>query len=182
MSSRPICRLGGQEVASAILHDEHPRLRTSARAVPSGGASPSTRRGQRGRLRVGIDMVQVSEVQECLERFGDRYSRRVFTDHEIECCRGEPHTQAAGFAARFAAKEAMLKVLRPVEHNPEWRSIEVRRHPNGWCDMHLHARAAALADEAGITEVAMSLSHEGDLAIAIVAALGSGPDHCDRSE
>jgi holo-[acyl-carrier protein] synthase len=79
--------------------------------------------------------------------------------------------RAASLAARFAAKEATLKVLRPVGHQPDWRSVEVRRHAGGWCTMALSGHAAVLADEAGIAELAVSLTHEGDVAAAVVIAL-----------
>ena len=57
---------------------------------------------------------------------------------------------AAGLAARFAAKEAAIKALRPAGPQPDWRSIEVRRDPEGWCDMHLTGEAARLAEIAGV--------------------------------
>jgi holo-[acyl-carrier protein] synthase len=83
--------------------------------------------------------------------------------------------RAASLAARFAAKEATIKVLRPVGHQPDWRSVEVRRHSEGWCTMALSGHAAALADQAGIAELAVSLTHEGDVAAAVVVAL-CGPE------
>jgi len=124
----------------------------------------------RSQVRVGVDLISIDDVAASLERFGDRYRRRLFTDHELETC-GDRHGEgAAGLAARFAAKEAALKVLRPVGTRPEWRSIEVRRHPDGWCEMQLHGEAARLAREAGIERMAVSLSHEGAMAAAVVVA------------
>jgi len=122
-------------------------------------------------VRVGADLVRVHDVAESLARFGDRYLRRVFTDHEVACCRGEPSVAAAGLAARFAAKEATIKVLRPAGPRPDWRSIEVRRDPEGWCDMRLTGEAARLADTAGMGSVAVSLSHEAGMAAAVVVAV-----------
>jgi holo-[acyl-carrier protein] synthase len=113
----------------------------------------------------------VGQVSDSIARFGDRYLRRVYTDHEIDSCRGAPSVVSAGLAARFAAKEATLKVLRPIGHRPEWRSIEVRRHDGGWCSMALSGYAAELATHAGLGELAVSLTHEGDIAGAVVVAL-----------
>jgi holo-[acyl-carrier protein] synthase len=127
-----------------------------------------------GGLRVGTDLVPVDQVAESVARFGDRYVGRIYTAHEVSCCQGTPSVVAAGLAARFAAKEAMVKVLRPVAHQPDWRSIEVRRDPAGWCSLSLTGEAARMADEQGISNVAVSLTHEGGMAAAVVVALCGG--------
>jgi holo-[acyl-carrier protein] synthase len=122
-------------------------------------------------IRVGSDIVSVCQVAESVDRFGDRYLQRIYTDHEISSCAGVPMVRAARLASRFAAKEATIKVLRPVGHQPEWRSLEVQRHEGGWCTMALSGHAASLADRAGIAELAVSLTHEGNAAAAVVVAL-----------
>jgi holo-[acyl-carrier protein] synthase len=122
-------------------------------------------------VRVGNDVVLVADVRRSIERFGDRYLRRVFTEHELSSCEGEPTVVAARLAARFAAKEAVVKVLRPTDVRPPWTDIEVRRAPEGACDLRLHGLAARMADDAGISSLAVSLSHEGDIATAVVVAL-----------
>jgi holo-[acyl-carrier protein] synthase len=122
-------------------------------------------------IRVGADVVAVHEVAASVENLGARYLERIYTEHERSCCAGSPLVQAAGLAARFAAKEATIKVLRPAGHQPDWRSMEVRRHSDGWCSIALTGHAAALADQAGIGELAVSLTHEGDVAAAVVVAL-----------
>ena len=71
-------------------------------------------------------------------------------------------------AARFAAKEAVMKVLRPVDVQLDWRSIEVHRMTGGWCEIRLSGQAAAMAAEAGIDEFAVSLTHEASVAAAVV--------------
>ncbi|MGA2931207.1 MAG: holo-ACP synthase [Acidimicrobiales bacterium] len=133
-------------------------------------------------IRVGTDVVAVHQVADSVARFGTRYLQRVYTEHEISSCTGSPPVRAAGLAARFAAKEATIKVLRPVGHQPDWRSVEVRRDSGGWCTMALSGHAAALADKAGIADLAVSLTHEGDVAAAVVVALcRSGADPVERS-
>ncbi len=125
-------------------------------------------------VRVGLDLVAVDEVADAVGHFGDRYLTRIYTDHEIDCCRRERSgTPGAAYAmeslaARFAAKEAVLKVLRPVDRQPGWRSIELHRMPGGWCEIRLSGRAASLADAAGIDAFAVSVSHEAGLAAAVV--------------
>jgi holo-[acyl-carrier protein] synthase len=121
-------------------------------------------------MRIGADITAVDDVSASLEHFGDRYLRRVFTEHEVASCTGGPAAFAASLAARFAAKEATIKVLRPTGTTPPWRSIEVHRHPSGWCDLRLHGEAARQAAEQGITELAVSLSHESGIAAAVVLA------------
>ena len=127
-------------------------------------------------LRVGVDVMAVDAVAESIARFGSRYLRRVYTDHELESSAGAPSVRAARLAARFAAKEAAVKVLRPPGHRPDWRAIEVRRHPGGWCDLALSGEAAALAAEQGIGTLAVSLSHEGGVAVAVVVATCTGSE------
>jgi holo-[acyl-carrier protein] synthase len=122
-------------------------------------------------IRVGADVAAVHQVADSVARFGDRYLGRVYTEHEIASCAGSPSVVAAGLAARFAAKEATIKVLRPIGHQPDWRSIEVRKDPQGWCSMSLSGHAATLADEAGIDELEVSLTHDEDVAAAVVVAL-----------
>ena len=118
---------------------------------------------------VGIDLTSVSQVRDSLRDFGDRYLHRVFTTTEIADSSVSqdlvPH-----LAARFAAKEATIKALHVDGAQPPWTSMEVRRHQSGWCEMHLSGTAARLAEARGIDRLAVSLSHEGDLAIAVVVA------------
>ena len=118
---------------------------------------------------VGVDLVEVSEVLGSIERIGDRYVRRLFTEDEIAYCRSRPEAQAMRFAARFAAKEATIKVLR-AEARPDFRAIEVRRSPVGWCDLVLHGAAKEMAKEAGIDGLSLSMSHEPSYATAVVIA------------
>jgi holo-[acyl-carrier protein] synthase len=120
---------------------------------------------------VGTDLCSVQAVAESVATFGDRYLRRVYTDHELEYCGADPARSAEHLAARFAAKEAVVKVLRPVDARPDWRAIEVRRDPGGWCEIALSAGAATMAREAEISSLSVSMSHEGDIANAVVVAM-----------
>jgi holo-[acyl-carrier protein] synthase len=136
-------------------------------------------------LRVGIDLVLVEDVAGSVERFGQRYVDRIFTDHEIVYCRGDDSTGTASYlqrlAARFAAKEAMVKILRPVGARPAWRDIEVRSESGGWTGMRLSGLAADLADEAGIEQVAVSLTHEEPMAAALVVGVCRNQESPDSS-
>jgi holo-[acyl-carrier protein] synthase len=128
-------------------------------------------------INVGIDVVSVDDVSRSLERFGERYVRRVFTQHEAEYCRaGVGRAAAERFAARFAAKEATLKALQPETPSADWRSIEVRRHGSGWCEVVLHGEAAALAVRQGVRTLALSMSHHAGSATAVVVAQVTTPE------
>jgi holo-[acyl-carrier protein] synthase len=116
-------------------------------------------------LRVGVDLVSVSRIAESVARFGDRFVRRLFTDGEIAYAHSAPGLAAERLAARFAAKEATKKALGLTE-GVAWRDIEVRRAPSGAVDLVLHGAAAAVAT----SDLALSLSHEGDYAVAVVVA------------
>jgi len=123
------------------------------------------------RLRIGIDVVSITDVATSLERFGERYVRRVFTEPESAYCRaGAGRVVAERFAVRFAAKEAAVKALRPDGPWADWNAIEVHRHNTGWCDLILHREAAALAKSQRIVSLELSLSHSTDYATAIVMA------------
>jgi holo-[acyl-carrier protein] synthase len=119
-------------------------------------------------LVTGIDLVDVRQVDASIAAFGDRYLRRVYTDQEVVSCgRGEPRF-ASRLAARFAAKEAVLKVLRAAEVGIDWRSIEVVRCEDGAPDVKLTGRAAQVARQRGFFSFSISLTHETDYAGAVV--------------
>jgi holo-[acyl-carrier protein] synthase len=131
-------------------------------------------------LRVGVDIAEVADIAASVDNLGERYLERLFTPHELSVCRstqsGLPAWSAESLAARFAAKEAVVKVLRPTGVRPDWRNIEIHRSEAGWCEVRLFGRARDQAGEAGITELAVSLTHEGALAAAVVVALCSTTD------
>jgi len=123
-----------------------------------------------GSVRVGIDLVQVSRIAESLDKFGDRFLQRIFTEREIAYSTEAPTQISERLAARFAAKEATFKALGMNDHPMNWRDIEVERSSSGACDIALHGAMSAAARSRGIEELAVSLSHEGDFATAVVIA------------
>ena len=116
-------------------------------------------------MRVGIDLVDVSRIAASIDAFGDRFLRRVFSDGELAYAQASPALTAERLAARFAAKEATKKAL-DLE-GVAWRDIEVARSPSGACHLILHGAARVAA---GAMSFALSMSHEGDHATAVVIA------------
>jgi holo-[acyl-carrier protein] synthase len=132
---------------------------------------------------VGIDLVMVSRVEASLSRFGERFLRRVFTDGEIAYATSSPAATAERLAARFAAKEAAIKAigLAGAQVGVGWREIEVAREDSGRCRLILHGAARAAADEAGVAELSVSLTHEGDYSAAVVLAISPGSQSIQKS-
>lgn len=123
------------------------------------------------RLRVGFDLVQVSGIASSLRQFGRAFEARLFTESELEYAHCGLDQLAERLAARFAAKEAVIKALRLANEGVSWLDIEVRKQPDGDCALALHGRVAVLADQMGVEQIALSLSHDGDYAGAFVTAL-----------
>ena len=116
-----------------------------------------------GTTELGIDIIKVARIAASIERFGERFSKRVLTESERRYVRNRPET----FAGRWAAKEAVSKVLGLGVRGIGWKDIEVERLPTGQPSIRLHGRAAARADQLGMGRVAVSISHEADYAVAI---------------
>jgi holo-[acyl-carrier protein] synthase len=125
--------------------------------------------GEHMNVLVGIDIQPIDEVEDSLRTFGSRYRHLLFTGDELASC-GDGPAAAASLAARFAAKEAVLKILDTRETVPPWRSIEVQRTDGGRPEIVLHGVAADIARHQGIQNVSVSLSHAGGIATAAVVA------------
>jgi holo-[acyl-carrier-protein] synthase len=116
-----------------------------------------------GTTELGIDIIKVERIRAALARFGERFSKRVLTVSEQRYVRGRPET----FAGRWAAKEAVSKVLGLGVRGIGWRDIEIDRLPTGQPSVRLHGRAAARAEQLGMDRIAVSITHESDYAVAI---------------
>ncbi|WP_374563131.1 holo-ACP synthase [Ideonella sp.] len=124
-------------------------------------------------VRVGIDTVSVPSIAESLGTFGDRFLQRFFTAQEAadaHAVQGEAALHER-LAARFAAKEAVIKALDLPEAGIVWCDIELIRGANGRPALALHGRAAEVAQRVGVREWAVSISHEREQACAVVVAL-----------
>ena len=120
-------------------------------------------------LRTGIDLIEVERISLSVARYGERFVRRVYTEREISYCAG----RVTSLAARFAAKEAVSKLLGVgIQHRDgvDWREIEVVSAENGDPTLKLYGKAERRAQELGLREIALSFSHTHEHAIALVVA------------
>lgn len=117
---------------------------------------------------IGIDIAEVPRIREAIERHGERFLRRIFTEDEIQYCESKAN-RIERYAARFAAKEAGMKAIGTGwNHGVRWRDIEVARKPGARPTLLLHGRAAEFAAKLGATNFVLSLTHTSEQAIAHV--------------
>ncbi len=126
----------------------------------------------------GCDLQRVDVVSDAIRDFGARYLDRVYTPAEqASYATGGP----SSLAARFAAKEAVLKLIGTAD-GVDLRSVEIRTPDGGRPEVHLTGRAAELALAAGIEDIDVSLSHTGDLAMAVAVGLRHPPTSSPTNE
>ena len=122
-----------------------------------------------GTTELGIDIIQVSRIKATLAKFGRRFSRRVLTEAEDRYVRDRPEN----FAGRWAAKEAVSKVLGLGVRGVGWTEIEIQRLPTGQPSVRLHGRARQRAEQLGMDRIAVSISHEAEYAVAVAFGVRS---------
>jgi len=122
---------------------------------------------------IGTDIVSVERIRAVALRRGDLFLQRVFTEGELEYClkRKDPYQC---LAARFAAKEAVLKALGTGLLGCRWTDVEVVRSGSSPPEAHLSGNAGKLAGDRGIARVLLSISHERDMAVAFALAIKGG--------
>jgi holo-[acyl-carrier protein] synthase len=119
----------------------------------------------------GIDMVDCARLREMIDRHGQKFLDRIFTTAEQDYCRDKKRA-VEHLAGRFAAKEAVLKVLGTGWRDGiTWTDIEIRNSPSGQPRVRLTGRCRAIADQLGLESILISISHIGTHAIA--SAIGS---------
>ncbi len=121
--------------------------------------------GGTGSPGVGIDLVSIARIERMVGEWGRRFLERVFTSEEIEYCQSR-YAPAGSLAARFAAKEAFIKAVSAVGPvGIRYRDVEVVVNDHGAPRLRPHGAAKTAL---GGSHARVSLSHEGDLAVAIV--------------
>jgi holo-[acyl-carrier protein] synthase len=119
-------------------------------------------------IGLGIDMIECERIEHSLERFGQRFMQRVFTEGEITYCQSMKYP-ARHFAARFAAKEALSKAFGTgIGKAIGWRDIDIRKKESGEPFVVLSGSAKSHADERAIRTVLISLTHTNHHAVAVI--------------
>jgi holo-[acyl-carrier protein] synthase len=117
---------------------------------------------------IGIDLVKIKRIAEAHRRWGERFHNKAFTSGEIQYCLRK-RDPAPNFAARFAAKEALVKALGiGLRRGVHLRDVEVQRGSLGKPVLKLHGRAREICTQEGITGVFLSLTHDQDFSAAVV--------------
>jgi len=123
-------------------------------------------------IALGVDIVEISRIGDMLVRHPGRFTSRCFTDAERGYCDAAPKLRDQRYAARFAAKEAVLKALGTGwSAGIGWRDVELVRLPTGEPSISLHAQADAIAQRRGIDRWLVSISHTDTAAIASAIGL-----------
>ena len=123
-------------------------------------------------IHVGVDIIEIGRIGAAVQRWGDRFLRRIYTPQELAFARG----RLPQLAGRFAAKEAVMKALGTGLRGVSWREVEVVRERGHPPAVHLHGRAQARAQTLALDQITLSISHSRDYAIAMVV----GEVHEDR--
>jgi holo-[acyl-carrier protein] synthase len=112
---------------------------------------------------VGVDIIEITRIDAVIKRWGKTFLERVFTPLELE-----KYESVASLAARFAAKEAVLKALGACDKGISWQDIEILSEPGGKPVINLTGNAKLYAAESAISQLNISLSHSKDYAVAFV--------------
>lgn len=124
-------------------------------------------------IGIGTDIVEIDRIKLAVERSGNRFLERVYTSKEIAYCQTR-RDRISCLAARFAAKEAVLKAIGSGLAGCRWVEVEVVRSQGSPPEVLLHGAAAALAARRGIKSFQITLSHSREFAVAFAVATGRG--------
>ena len=118
-------------------------------------------------LATGVDIVEIGRIESAIKRSGERFLSRIYTETELGTCRDRP----SSLASRFAAKEAVMKVLGTGGIGVAWREIEILTSNDGRPSVSLHGRALDKATRLNLTEISVSLSDSREYAVAIAIGM-----------
>lgn len=113
---------------------------------------------------IGVDLIEIARIERAIQRWGDRFLQRIYTEGELRICRRKPWR----LASRFAGKEAVMKALGTGIRGISWREIEILAEPSGKPIVNLSGKAQTKADDLGIGKLAISLSDTREHAVAFV--------------
>lgn len=112
---------------------------------------------------IGVDIIEIARIERAMLRWQGSFLKRVYTEAELDTCRGAP-----SLAARFAAKEAVMKALGSGTRGVSWRDIEIISNSDGAPSVQLHGRARRRCSEVGIADFSVTMAHSKQYAVAFV--------------
>lgn len=119
-------------------------------------------------LGIGVDLASISRIGESIERYGDRFLRRVFHPCEVEFSQ-KRKKNIEFLASCFAVKEAALKAIGDFPgRGVDWSEIYITHEKTGKPVLHIEGRAGTICQEKGVRKTHLSISHDGDMAVAVV--------------
>lgn len=116
---------------------------------------------------IGTDIIEIARIEKAINRWGERFLHRVYTERELELCR----KNLSSLAAHFAGKEAVIKALGPKDRRIGWREIEILSEPGGKPIVNLYGEAQNQAESLGLNSLDISLSHSREYAIAFASGI-----------
>lgn len=111
---------------------------------------------------IGVDIIEVERIESVIKQWGERFLNRIYTEAELKICEG----RISSLAVRFAAKEAVMKVLGTGTIGVGWKEIEILPDSLGKPLVQLHGRAKNKAEELNLKELSVSVSDTKQYAIA----------------
>ena len=114
--------------------------------------------------QIGVDIIEIARIEEAVNTWGERFLHRIYTESELRLC----NNHAQSFAVRFAGKEAVMKALGTGVKGISWKEIEILAEPSGKPWVRLTGKAQGKATDLGLSNLAISLSHSREYAIAFV--------------
>ena len=111
---------------------------------------------------IGVDIIEIARIKQAIDDWGERFLRRVYTETELKLCREKPPC----LSIRFAGKEAVMKALGTGARGISWKDIEILAEPSGKPFVQLYGKAQDKAESQGLDQLAISLSHSQEYAIA----------------
>jgi holo-[acyl-carrier-protein] synthase len=123
-------------------------------------------------LGTGVDLAEVGRIREAIERYGERFVRRIYTESEIAYVERKAN-RFERYAGRFAAKEAGMKAIGTGwKRGVRWQDFEVSNLPSGRPTLRLHGEAARIAEKLGVKTISLSITHTAELGMAQVILEG----------
>lgn len=126
------------------------------------------------KILCGTDIIEIERLKKSIETLGDSFLNKVFTKNEISYCELKRNVKYESYAARFAAKESVSKVLGTgISEGVAWKDIEIINNASGKPEVHLHGKAKQISDNLNVFSISISLSHCKNYAVAYACALAS---------